>query len=79
MFYYNLFRIFIRLWAWERLAHIRPQRLLLHGPLPHAVSDEADAHVEDGPADGLAPALTHGPAPHVATHDDLPTGPRGCM
>ncbi|CAK9172784.1 unnamed protein product [Ilex paraguariensis] len=66
------------LWAWERLSHSRPQKLLPRDPLPYAVPNEADAHVEVGPTDGFAPTPAHDPAPHVAAHDDLPTGPRGC-
>ncbi|CAK9135296.1 unnamed protein product, partial [Ilex paraguariensis] len=60
------------LWAWERLLHIRPQRLLPRAPL-HNV------HQDVGPVDDVppAPALVHGVAPHVPALDNLSPGPRG--
>ncbi|CAK9137660.1 unnamed protein product, partial [Ilex paraguariensis] len=58
------------LWAWERLLHICPQRLLPRAPLH-------DVHPDVGLADDVSPAPVHGAAPHVPALDDLPPGPRG--
>ncbi|CAK9134331.1 unnamed protein product [Ilex paraguariensis] len=61
------------MWAWERLSHIRPQRLLSRGPLH-------DVHPDAGLADAVppAPVLAQGLAPDVPVYDDLPVRPRGC-